>query len=76
MLKLIAFDLDGTILRDNKELSRRSLEALELAAGKGIRIVPATGRLYSGIPEEIRTLPFVRYVIAANGAEVYDAAEG
>ena len=27
MLKLIAFDLDGTILRDNKELSRRSLEA-------------------------------------------------
>ena len=37
MLKLIAFDLDGTILRDNKELSRRSLEALELAAGKAER---------------------------------------
>ncbi len=74
MIKLIAFDLDGTILRDNKEVAGRSLEALERAAEKGIRIVPATGRLYEGLPEEIRSLPFVRYVIAANGAEVYDAA--
>lgn len=56
-------------------MSERTLAALMLAAGQGIWMVPATGRLYDGIPERVRTLPFIRYVIAANGAEVYDAAE-
>lgn len=74
-IKLIAFDLDGTLLRDNKEVSGRTIEALLKAAERGIWMVPTTGRLYDGIPEKIRTLPFIRYVIAANGAEVYDAVK-
>jgi len=45
------------------------------AAQRGIYMVPATGRLYEGIPDEIRSLPFLRYVIAINGAEIYDAKE-
>lgn len=74
-VKLIAFDLDGTLLKDNKELAPRTLKALRQAAEAGISLVPTTGRLYDGVPEEIRTLPFIRYVIGANGAEVYDARE-
>lgn len=74
-VKLIAFDLDGTLLKDNKELTPRTLKALSQAAKAGISLVPTTGRLYDGVPEEIRTLPFIRYVIGANGAEVYDAWE-
>ena len=74
-MKLIAFDLDVTLLKDNKELTARTLDALRKASEAGIHLVPTTGRLYDGVPEEIRTLPFIRYVIGANGAEVYDAWE-
>ena len=72
-IKLIALDLDGTLLNSKKEISSRNLAALERAHRAGIWIVPSTGRFYKGMPEKIRTLPFVRYVITINGAEVYDA---
>lgn len=74
-IKLIAFDLDGTLLKDNKELTPRTLKALGRAADAGICLVPATGRLYDGVPEEVRDLPYIRYVISSNGAEVYDSRE-
>lgn len=75
-VKLIALDLDGTLLNSAKELSPGNRAALDAAAGAGIRIVPATGRFWRGMPEVIRKLPFVRYVITINGAEIYDADAG
>lgn len=74
-IKLIAFDLDGTFLDDSKEIPPENLEAIKRAAAKGIHIVPATGRLHIGVADAIKALPFVRYFILANGAQVYDAAE-
>lgn len=73
--KLIAFDLDGTLLDSDKNLPEENLRALEKAAEKGVCLVPATGRIFSGIPEKIRSLPFIRYYITVNGAGVYDAWE-
>lgn len=69
---IIALDLDGTLLDSNKRLTTKNLYALENAAEEGWEIVPATGRLYSGMPDFIRELPFLNYVIAANGAQVID----
>ena len=74
-IRLIAMDLDGTLLTTDKRLTLRNRNAMEKAAKKGIRIVPATGRIYAGLPEEIRGLPFIRYLILANGAAVYDREE-
>ena len=74
--KLIALDLDGTLLNSDKELTERTRRALEAAAEAGIEIVPATGRLYRGMPRVVRELPFVRYVITINGAEVLDLSSG
>ena len=74
-IKLIAFDLDGTILTSDKKISERSIAALHLASERGINIVPATGRSYSEIPLNIREQLFVRYVITLNGAEVYEVEE-
>ncbi len=74
-IKLIAFDLDGTILNNDKKISDRSIAALRQASEIGIHIVPATGRSYSEIPQKIREQLFIRYVIALNGAEIYDADE-
>ena len=74
--KLIALDLDGTLLNSDKELTERTRCALEAAAEAGIEIVPATGRFYRGMPRVVRELPFVRYVITINGAEVLDLSTG
>ena len=73
--KLIAFDLDGTLLDDEKRIPPENLRALEAAAARGWVPVPATGRIVRGIPEPVKALPGLRYFIVSNGAGVYDAAE-
>ena len=70
--RLIALDLDGTLLDSQKRLSPRNRAALERAAARGIEIVPTTGRFYAGMPESVRMLPFLHYIIAINGAQVTD----
>lgn len=75
-IHIIALDLDGTLLNSNKELSSGNLAALERAASAGIEIVPTTGRFYNGMPEIIRKLPFIRYAITINGAQVADLQTG
>ena len=73
--KLIAFDLDGTFLDDFKRIPEENIRALEEAGRRGIVIVPASGRLYPYLPEEVRALPGAKYFITANGNGVYDAVE-
>ncbi len=73
--KILAFDLDGTLLRDDKSIPRENLSALERAAARGVLPVPATGRIYRGIPPQLKELPFLRYYILSNGAAVYDSRE-
>ena len=70
--KLIAFDLDGTLLDDDKSLPAENLCALQAAAERGIQLVPATGRILEAVPEPVRRLPFLRYYITVNGAYVCD----
>ena len=41
MIRLIAFDMDGTVLNDEKKILKETKEALEQAARAGIEIVPA-----------------------------------
>jgi len=75
-IKLIASDLDGTLLTDKKELSPGTRKALDMAAAQGIYIVPATGRSFESVPEMIREYPGVKYLITANGGAVYSAEAG
>lgn len=73
--KLIAFDLDGTLLDHEKRIPPENLRALARAAERGVQIVPATGRILRGVPKELKALPFIRYYILSNGATVYDTQE-
>ena len=75
-IRIIALDLDGTLLNSNKELTERSYRALEAAAARGIEIVPTTGRFYGGMPAVIRDLPFINYAITINGAHVHNVRTG
>ena len=71
-IKIISLDLDGTLLDSQKRLSEANRAALEDAAAKGVHIVPTTGRFFGMMPQAVRDLPFVRYAITINGAQVYD----
>lgn len=73
-VKLIAFDLDGTLLDGRKNIPEENLRALSAAAAAGALPVPATGRILAGIPAALRRLPGARYYITVNGACAYDAA--
>lgn len=69
---LIAFDIDGTIVNDEKELSSYTFETLNLLHHLGHTLVPCTGRNYKDIPDILYNSNFIEYVIAANGTVVYD----
>ncbi len=75
-IKLIALDLDGTLLTTDKRLTNENRDALQAAADKGIEIVPCTGRFYLGIPDIVRELDFIHYAVTINGAEVLDLRKG
>lgn len=70
--RLIASDLDGTLLNDAKTLSPRTEAALKAATDRGVYFVPATGRSLVGVPEWIKESPYVQYIMTANGARVVD----
>ena len=71
-VKLIAFDLDGTLFDDRKQLPQENIAALRAAGDAGIHLVPATGRILQGLPDQLLQLGLFRYFIFANGASVYD----
>ncbi|MBQ7214586.1 MAG: HAD family phosphatase [Synergistaceae bacterium] len=72
MTKLIAFDLDNTLLNTKKEVTPETLRVLKCAAELGIEIVPVTGRIWSAVPDAVKSMDFVRYAVTLNGAEVVD----
>ncbi|MGF7017717.1 Cof subfamily protein (haloacid dehalogenase superfamily) [Lachnospiraceae bacterium PF1-21] len=74
-IKLVAFDLDGTLLTDDKQITEATWEALKELAKREVLLVPCTGRPLSGIPEELVQFPGIRYLISANGARVVDVKE-
>ena len=74
-IKLIAFDLDGTFLYDDKSIPEENMRLLKSAAAQGVHIVPATGRVLSVLPKELMALSELCYMIGANGALVSDIRE-
>ena len=74
-IRLIALDLDGTLLDEQKQLPERNKRALKACIEQGIYVVPCTGRIAIGIPEIIRELPGVRYAVTVNGGTLVDMEE-
>jgi hypothetical protein len=74
-VRLIATDLDGTLLRPDKTISRRTMAALRGAADAGLHLVAATGRQPGSLPVDLDTCGF-GHVLGANGAICVDQASG
>jgi Cof subfamily protein (haloacid dehalogenase superfamily) len=72
-IRLLATDLDGTLLNRKHELTAANKAALTACAEKGLIVCTATGRARTSIPDEIADFYGMRYLITANGAKIYDA---
>lgn len=71
-IQLIATDLDGTFLKNDRTVSEKNIEALHLLGEKNITRVAATGRNLRKVNEVLSTeVPF-DYIVYSSGAGVYD----
>jgi Cof subfamily protein (haloacid dehalogenase superfamily) len=70
IIKAIAFDMDGTLLTDSKEISKRTRRCFEALEEKGISLILSTGRSYEALEPYKRDLNLRHPVICYNGARV------
>ncbi len=75
-IKLIALDLDGTTINNDRVISRRNREAMTRAAEQGVNIVVATGRPKAALPKDVYEIEAIRYALTSNGASITDIREG
>ncbi len=68
MVRLIATDLDGTLLNPSGEISARSVEAIQKAREKGVIVCIASGRIHATCAPFHRALGLDTPVVAVNGA--------
>lgn len=66
--KMIVTDMDYTLLNKDKDVSQRNKQALRSAIEKGVKVVVATGRIYTSALYYARLLGIETPVIASNGA--------
>lgn len=73
MYKIIALDMDGTLLNDKKVITDRTKDALIKAREKGVKVVLASGRPVDGLKkylEELNLISDEEYVLSFNGSLV------
>lgn len=77
-IKLIVFDLDGTLLNDERELSENNIKAIKKLLNNNIKIVIATGRPFAGFSrflKQLGTLGKGNYSITNTGSIVRENVE-
>lgn len=78
-IKLVAVDIDGTLITDDRKITPDVYEAVQEAKKQGVKVVIATGRPIAGVQELLNELNLKEpgdYVITFNGALVQDTSSG
>lgn len=71
LFRLVALDLDGTLLNSDGTVSAENKAAIKKATRQGVSFAIATGRPYRGLPLEVMEELGIQYAITANGAGIY-----
>ena len=75
MYKIVAVDLDGTLLNSFGEVSLATKETLNKVKERGVEVVLASGRTIDSVENLSLELNTSRYIISGNGAILYDVQE-
>ena len=68
MIKLLALDLDGTLLNSRGEIPEKNIEAIQLAEAQGVLVTIATGRRFRDARPVAQEIGFNAPIITHNGA--------
>ncbi len=71
MIKFIATDMDGTLLRDDKTFNEEIFEVIEKLAHKGVFFAPASSRPHTSLETTFAPVKDKVIIIAQNGASVF-----
>ncbi|GIM28585.1 HAD-superfamily hydrolase [Clostridium polyendosporum] len=71
-MKIIAIDMDGTLLNHRSEISKVNAEAIKYAQSLGIKVVIATGRSYFDALEICKEAGVSTYIIGNNGSTLHN----
>lgn len=78
-IKLIAIDIDGTLINDHQEITPKTVAALKEASKQGVKVVLCTGRPMTGVEAYLEQLGLANqddeYVISFNGALAQSTSE-
>lgn len=74
--KLIALDIDGTLINNRYELTERTRKALKLAMDRGLKVTIATGRYYPSALRIARSIPINAPMVSNDGALIKDVFTG
>ncbi len=72
--KLIALDMDGTLLNENGAISDENRQAIEDAQANGIHVVLSTGRSILTCGKYAKSLNLTSYLVTVNGSEIWDCS--
>jgi hypothetical protein len=72
MYKLIALDIDGTLLNRDHEISSKTVNVIRKSMDRGIRVILVSGRDYSAAEPYIKKLETKDLFLGLNGATIYD----
>ena len=72
MYKLIAVDLDGTLLNSYSQVSEKNKQAIKNAKNKGIEVVLCSGRGFASVKSIANETEANNYAVCGNGALVYN----
>ena len=72
MFKLVAIDLDGTLLDSYGEVSEQNRNTIKQITNQGIYVVLSSGRTISSVKNLANELGADKYIISGNGAVLYD----
>lgn len=78
MIRLLAIDMDGTLLNSHKEIPHENIDAIQAAIRQGVSVVLCTGRPYVGVKAYYNQLQLPEepsYAILNNGASTYQTLD-
>ena len=75
-IKLIACDMDGTLLNSAGKISEESIKSVLAATKAGIKVTIATGRMFSSVQKYAKELELDIPLIVYNGALIKEALSG
>lgn len=75
MYKLLAIDMDGTLLNSQELISEKTISAINRCTEKDIKVIITTGRPIQGVMKYYDLLNVDSLVITYNGAKIYDVLQ-